>query len=99
MTNEKLIKIIKYYGETNQKIKTVEELSELSVAITHDLAGKEDPENIIEEIADVWVMMNQLIMIYGISEKLINKIADEKIQRTLERMKNENCNSWCINNT
>ena len=77
-----LIDIIDYYGETNQKTKAIEEMAELIKAIC-----KNDIENIEEEIADVSIMLSQLQIIYGFSNDKIEKIKKEKINRTLERIK------------
>ena len=77
-----LIDIIDYYGETNQKTKAIEEMAELIKAIC-----KNDIENIEEEIADVSIMLSQLQIIYGFSNDKIEKIKKEKINRTLERIR------------
>ncbi|WWU66483.1 hypothetical protein QJR26_08905 [Clostridium baratii] len=54
---DKLRKILKYYGEEVQAKKYIEELSELMIAII-----KGDIKNIKEEIADVRVMTKQVLM-------------------------------------
>ena len=77
-----LMDIINYYGKDHQKIKAIEELSELIKAIC-----KDDKENIKEEIADVYIMLSQLRIIYRLDDQIIEKIEDEKIKRTIERMK------------
>lgn len=79
---EQLKAIINYYGVTNQKTKAIEEMSELIKAIC-----KNDVKNIKEEMADVYVMLLQLRMIYGFSSEEIEEIKKEKIERTIERMK------------
>lgn len=53
---DKLRKILKYYGEEAQAKKYIEELSELMIAII-----KGDIKNIKEEIADVKVMTKQFL--------------------------------------
>ena len=77
-----LMDIINYYGKDHQKMKAIEELSELIKAIC-----KNDVENIKEEIADVYIMLSQLRIIYRLDDKIIEKIEDEKIKRTIDRMK------------
>jgi NTP pyrophosphatase (non-canonical NTP hydrolase) len=43
-------------------------------------------ENLKEEIADVYIMLEQIIRMNNISENEIKKIMREKIDRTLERL-------------
>lgn len=56
---------VKTYGAESQVRKAVEELTELSVALLHSLDGRGDTENILEEIADVEIMLEQLHVIFG----------------------------------
>lgn len=98
---EDLLKIIEHYGVNAQQRQFAEEVFELQEAITqHELkesVSYEIPlteltdtrEHIAEEIADVMIMLGQFVYYYGINERNINKIADYKIKRQLERIKNE----------
>lgn len=70
-------------GIYNQRDKLVEELSELLVAITHDYLG-----NMLEEMADVRIMIDQMAYIYD-AEEVVEKLMEKKIKRTLERMEVE----------
>lgn len=80
--NNKLLKILKYYGEELQQGQMREEMQELDVAIK-----KNDRENYIEELADVFVVGLQLHMALKRSEKKkFKKIMTYKIGRTLERI-------------
>lgn len=74
-------RIADHFGLESQKLKTVEECSELIQAIEN-----EDFENIVEEIADVLIMVRQLIYLYDIKEN-VNEMIKIKIQRTLNRYK------------
>jgi hypothetical protein len=58
--NEQIIfeKALASFGADNQKIVAIEELAK-------DLRGKVNRENIIEEIADVEIMLAQLKIIYS----------------------------------
>ena len=67
-------------GIYNQRDKLVEELSELLVAITHDYLG-----NMLEEMADVSIMIDQMTYLYD-AEEVVEKLVEQKIERTLERM-------------
>lgn len=76
--------IIEHYGIEKQKIQLIQELSELITALT-----KGDLQNIIEEIADVQVMLDQFSIKYPIYDKKIGFIQLEKVKRQLGRIKEE----------
>ena len=78
-----LRKISGYYGLEHQKRKAIEELGELIVAIARD-----DDENIIEEIADVMVMMMQLEILLDCDEEVC-QIIEEKVNRQIQRIRAE----------
>ena len=88
MNTKKLNQIISYYGEQDQKTKAIEELCELATELTRDLIGNGNRENIIEEVADCYNMLDQLVIIYGI-EQAVQDVRTQKIQRTLERIDSE----------
>lgn len=73
-------KIADIYGLYNQRDKLIEELSELLVALTHDYFG-----NMLEEMADVSIMIDQMTYLYD-AEEVVEKLVEQKIERTLERM-------------
>ena len=78
-------KLIKTYG-TTQMIVAIEELSELQKEIckTYRIKGKK--ENLIEEIADVYIMLEQIKLFYIIDDKTILDKIEEKNNRTRERL-------------
>lgn len=89
MTDEQKVQcgeILRYYGEAHQQRKSIEEMAELICAITHG-----DRKNYVEELADVSVMVEQLIQALSFEEKktLIITIHD-KITRQLLRISNDN---------
>lgn len=78
-----LIDAIKSFGAKNQSIKSVEEMSEL----TKELLKYEDYErfyddisNITEEIADVLIMIKQLMLMFD-NEPEVRKMIHEKTNR------------------
>ena len=92
---DKLKKIIDYYGINNQQRKLQEEVFELQEAITKlDMAERDvnlfDIEyfkgNIVEELADVFVILNQLAIYYKIDENKLYSIMEYKVDRTINRM-------------
>ena len=84
-----LEKAIKYYGPQNQMMQTMEELSELSVAISKCIRYPdkiETKQHIIEEIADVLIMIDQLKIILDIKDYEIRCYRDYKLQRLNSRI-------------
>ena len=87
MAKETYKRIVNHYGKNSQKLKAIEELTELEELIIKDVNGKEVYQKAIqEEIADVFVMLNQLLLIYGISDSAIDAEVNRKLKRTIERM-------------
>ena len=73
--------ILNIYGEEAQAKKVIEELAELQRAIV-----REDVDNIHEEIADVLIMLEQLMAFEAIDTKKIDEIIESKIERELKRI-------------
>lgn len=86
----KLLFLINHYGTLNQKLIAIEEMAELQKAIVKTIRqnSKENTEAIIEEIADVQVMLEQLKMIFSCRTK-IDEIMDAKIDRQIKRIMDE----------
>lgn len=88
---EILRKAVEKYGKNAQVIQAIEEMSELTKELIKNInRGKENEKEIILEIADVQIMIFQLIMIYSkedkdLNEKLLGGM-EYKIQRLKERM-------------
>ena len=100
---DKLLEIINHYGIDKQLKYIHSEYFELDEAIMdYRYSGfdfnydeeardieKEYIHHIAEEIADVMVMLKQFQYYYGISDEKIEKIMKEKVDRQLERIKDE----------
>ena len=82
--------ILDFYGLRHQKAKMIEELAELIVALQKNLlSGKEDlTSEILEEIADIQIMILQLLSYKGEYSK-VYEIMDYKLNRQIERIKAE----------
>ena len=85
----KMKNILAHYGAENQKFKTIEALQELREAIVEEHLNIGTRDHIIEEVSDVYVMLEQLRYIYHISDEEILDIVDFKLDRQLKRIKNE----------
>ena len=68
----------------------IEEMAELTQALVKHYRKPDDPEtleHIIEEMADVEIMLHQLKIMYNIDESKINEYKKLKYERTKERAK------------
>ena len=89
---EKLLKIINNYGVIPQLKYLQTEVFELNEAIIkHETNGCEY-EHITEELADVLVMIYQLVYYYDVDDLELLKTMDFKVDRQLERIRKENEN-------
>lgn len=91
-----LEKIADYYGLENQEKQLIEEMSELNIAVIKEwryynrhLHKETTPEelrnNIIEEMADVKLLLNQIIYLMS-AEKEVQDIIEQKIERQICRI-------------
>lgn len=78
---------VEHYGPEHQKRKAIEEMGELIVELEREQDGRTNPEKVITEIADVYLMILQLMLIYGPDACL--KEYDRKQRRLLRRMDKE----------
>ena len=88
MTTEQLRRvktIVEHYGADRQQDKAIEECSELIKAICKYKETLDHVEDIVDEIADVIHMCNQLMIIFDCFGEVEERI-DYKINRQLERM-------------
>ena len=88
INTEKVVNIVKHYGETHQMYKAAEELSELQTLVLQgaNKNGKIPIGRIIKEIADVYVMLKQVEIIFEIDSRNIQPMIDYKIERTLSQI-------------
>lgn len=89
MINPILKRALQTWGEQAQMMMVVEEMSELMKEILKNInRNKDNIAEIIEETADVEIMLEQLKENYGIAEKVKNYKAD-KIKKIEQRL-----NDW-----
>lgn len=84
-----LLKIINHYGIRNQLKKLSEEVYEFQESILMDDGSEECLEHIIEECADIEVILDQFKKYYEIEYSKIAQQEVFKIMRTLERIEKE----------
>lgn len=79
------VKLIEKYKD-KQLIVAIEELSELQKELCKTLRGNINKENIIEELADVYIMLDQIKIYFAITCNEVKEMIDKKIERTKERL-------------
>ena len=82
-----LQRAIDEWGKENQTIVAIEELSELQKELTKTLRGYDRTDGLIEEMADVYIMLGQIKLMYDITDKDVLTVADAKLQRLSRIMK------------
>ena len=101
--DEKARYIAQHYGYYAQSVQAIEELSELITAIAkhrrkvYKMTAPHDPReirgeekcNVIEEMADVTIMMWQMQYLLGIEGQEVYNIVREKLDRQLYRIESE----------
>ena len=85
-TKSDVIDIVHFYGSENQKLKACEELCELQEAILKDV-NKDIDSGVVEEVADVYIMLAQLEIIYDVDSLDLIEMISYKLDRQRERMK------------
>jgi NTP pyrophosphatase (non-canonical NTP hydrolase) len=97
ITSEKMETIseaIAYYGESKQIDMAIEEMSELIKALCKSKrasagdARQAAQANTAEEIADVFIMLVQMVKIFGCADEVQNTV-DQKIDRLKKRMQEQ----------
>ena len=94
---ETLIEAVSHYGELNQQVKAIEEMDELTQALSKYMTSRnlavEDIEreliaHISEEIADVEIMLQQLRIIFHNHEQ-VNCLMELKLGRLKNQIRRE----------
>lgn len=83
-----LKKVIESFGEESQRKKAIEECAELAAELAKEINGKGSVDKVIDEIADVLIMSQQLKLMYGKTK--VDKRIRFKIARLKERVEVNN---------
>ena len=81
-----LERAIEYYGKDMQLNVAIEEFSELIKEICKHKRGADNLDNIIEEMADCYIMLEQLKIIFQIKNSDINSEIKAKHDRLEKRL-------------
>lgn len=82
--------VIQHYGKRNQMHMAIEEMAELTKELCKNERGADNRESIIEELADVYITLEQIEIIFGIDLVEIRKMQESKLKRLEERIRYEN---------
>ncbi len=83
MIDAALKKIIELWGKDRQMLMLLEEMSELQKEVLKNInRGRDNVFEIADEAADVFILMEQLVYIYGIRD-----LVEERKKFKLERLK------------
>jgi hypothetical protein len=82
-------KAIETYGVDMQLNVAIEEFSELIKEICKHKRGNDNRENIIEEMADCYIMLEQLEIIFGVKSSEIRFALDAKLNRLEKRLEED----------
>lgn len=74
------------FGAEVQMVMAIEEMSELTKELCKHRRGRDNVEAIAEEIADVEIMLQQMVMLYGCAES-VETFRRDKLERLAERIK------------
>ena len=89
--DDRLIRIADHYGWEHQCLKTMEECAELQKELSHyALHERPDINRLIDEIADVEIMLEQVKELRGIRVS-VHERKEFKISRQLQRITDEVC--------
>ena len=81
-----MLDALEHYGNNPQVDMAIEEMSELTKELLKNRRGKENRSDIAMEMADVYIMLEQLKFIFGIDETELKVNAEFKLQRLNKRL-------------
>lgn len=85
---EKCRMIANHYGVDSQNLIAIEEMSELTKELCKHERKFHREREIVEELADVSIMIEQLISLFNVEDK-VSEVIDYKLDRQIRRMKQE----------
>lgn len=87
-----MLDAINLFGNHAQIDMAIEEMSELTKELLKNRRGNENRSKIADEMADVYIMLEQLKFIFGVDETELKVNAEFKLQRLNERLNQVNIN-------
>lgn len=84
--SDEIKEIVEHYGKETQTFVAMEELSELSQALSKSMRGEDARRQILEEMADVYITLAEQRYIHDISLGEVLTVMEIKLNRMKERM-------------
>lgn len=81
MNREILKAAIDKNGKIMQSIVAIEEMSELTKELSKMMRGEGNKDHLLEELADVYIVLEEIQMMYNINPMLLDWKMDTKIKR------------------
>ena len=80
------LQAVQQWGNEPQLSQATEELAELIVAINHYRRGRADAIEVAEEVADCYLMLEQIKIIAGITQATMQKVQQAKLEKLNRRL-------------
>lgn len=87
MDEIKIAKILRHYSPEAQTVKAIEELSELQTELARLLNKQGSIEAMKGELADVFIMIPQLMVIFDVDPTELDEIVEFKLDRQIRRIR------------
>lgn len=81
--------IIERFGDESQSIVMIEEMAELQKELTKFLRGKGDFDHLCEEISHVYISLEMIMSVHGVTKNDIQAKIDEKIKEYTNNQKEQ----------
>ena len=78
--------ILRHYSPEAQTVKAIEELAELQAELAKMLNKQGGHDTLVSEMADVYIMMTQLMVIFDIDTEEFDIEIDAKLDRQIRRI-------------
>ena len=77
--------VLDCWGAEFQKSMFYAEIGEVMTAISHEFRGRCAKSSVLQELADLQIMLNQMVILYGTDEEF-QDIFDVKMHRMIDRI-------------
>ena len=89
MDERKIKEILDNYSAEAQTIKAIEELAELQAELSRMLIRQGNRDAMKGELADVFIMITQLMAIFDIDPAELDEIVEFKLDRQIRRIRGD----------
>ena len=76
--------LMERWGDDLQVLITMEQCGQLSTECSHWLRWRNNPEKIINRVADMHIMLETMEQVFHIDRNILRGCVDEKLQKALE---------------